>query len=58
MKVVPASLPSQPTAREVEARGTRVALVWCEACVRGRVGHNDHRRLAAEQERTIVALAS
>ena len=54
-KGVPAPLPSQPTARELEARRAALTLcrACCEGCVRGRGRNADHKRLAAEQDHMI-----
>ena len=52
---VQAPLPSQPTARELEAHRVARSLyrAGCEACVRWRGRHADHKGLAAEQDHVI-----
>ena len=58
-RAVPARVPSQPTAREIEAhRAAHTQYrAWCEACVRGRGLNADHRRLAAESEHLIDTIS-
>ena len=52
---VPAPLPSQPTARELEAHLVvhTPCRAWCEACVRGRGRNAGHKQLAAKQDHVI-----
>jgi hypothetical protein len=59
VKVIPAPVPGQPTACEIEAHNKAHTPYrsWCECCVRGGGKNTDHKRLAADREHLIDAIS-
>ena len=58
-RAVPAPIPNQPTAKEIETHNVAHTpyRAWCEACVRGRGRNADHKLLAAEGEHLVDTIS-